>query len=186
MERTKKVSLKKTVITVFALLAVIVMVSGEKPGGESRENGFFASHNDGRTLNALGIEQRLIATREDTGGYFDVLEGVWAPEGVFGMHTHDYDEFYYIAEGDIIVDYGDRTVNASAGAFFFFPKGQAHLMKNPSTRVPLKVIILFAPAFGDGYGKIMDGLEQLSTDDPDYGAQVGELMENTGKTHSIH
>ena len=185
MERTKKGSLKKTVITGLALLAVIVMVSGEKPGRESRENGFFASQDDGRTLNAIGIEQRLIATRADTGGYFDVLEGVWAPEGVFGMHTHDYDEFYYIAEGDIIVDYGDRTVNASVGSFFFFPKGQAHLMKNPSSTVPLKVIIFFAPAFGDGYDKIMDGLEQMSTDDPDYGAKVGELMENTGKTHVI-
>ncbi len=32
MERTKKGSLKKTVITGLALLVVIVMVSGEKPG----------------------------------------------------------------------------------------------------------------------------------------------------------
>jgi len=59
-------------------------------------------------------------------------------EGEFHWHKHDNDdEFFYVAEGLLLVDLEDRTVELKPGQGITVPKGVLH-----RTRAPQRTVIL--------------------------------------------
>src|ERR1700674_1772509 len=59
-------------------------------------------------------------------------------EGEYHWHKHDSDdEFFYVVEGELLIDLEDRTVELDPGQGFVVPKGVMH-----RTRAPQRTVIL--------------------------------------------
>jgi mannose-6-phosphate isomerase-like protein (cupin superfamily) len=59
-------------------------------------------------------------------------------EGEYHWHKHDKeDEFFYVVEGQLLIDLEDRTVSLSPRQGFVVPKGITH-----RTRAPERTVIL--------------------------------------------
>ena len=61
-------------------------------------------------------------------------------EGEYHWHKHDdEDEFFYVVEGQFLIDLEDRTVDLSPGKGFVVPKGVMHRPRAPKRTVILMV-----------------------------------------------
>jgi quercetin dioxygenase-like cupin family protein len=81
-----------------------------------------------------------------TGEAYVVMVGAM-PAGDAGppLHIHPYtDEAFYIAEGEMTFQLGDREVVAGAGAFVFVPRGMVHTARN-SGPGPMRGLLLLSP-----------------------------------------
>jgi mannose-6-phosphate isomerase-like protein (cupin superfamily) len=59
-------------------------------------------------------------------------------EGEYHWHKHDADdEFFYVVDGELLIDLEDRVVTLTQGQGFVVPKGVVH-----RTRAPRRTIIL--------------------------------------------
>jgi len=87
-----------------------------------------------------------MATREDTNGKYAMWEAIVPPGGGPPSHVHSREEeSFYILEGEITFQIGEKRVVATAGMFANMPVGVPHSFKNESDR-PAKMIISVAPA----------------------------------------
>jgi mannose-6-phosphate isomerase-like protein (cupin superfamily) len=70
---------------------------------------------------------------EDTDGRFGLIEQV-VPAGFPGpaLHVHpEFDETFYVIEGQIAVRLGDEAYDAGPGTVAFVPRGVRHTFANP-------------------------------------------------------
>ncbi|RYB98581.1 cupin domain-containing protein [Ciceribacter ferrooxidans] len=48
-------------------------------------------------------------------------------QGEFTWHSHpDTDDFFFVLEGELVIELRDRTINLKAGEMFIVPKGVEH------------------------------------------------------------
>src|SRR5580692_4421633 len=93
----------------------------------------------------------FLATGEDTNGKYAMWEAIVPPGGGPPPHVHSREEEgFYIIEGEIILQVGEKRITVSAGMFANMPVGTTHSFKNEADR-PAKMLISIAPA----------GLEQM-------------------------
>jgi len=105
--------------------------------------------------------RRLFATPASTNGFNQTLCQVndsvirlGVVEGEYHWHKHDEDdEFFYVVEGQLLIDLEDRTVELSPRQGFVVPKGTTH-----RTRALERTVILmvetpesFRPAIKSDY-----------------------------------
>src|SRR3954451_11779028 len=110
--------------------------------------------NEGRTIAVVGDVYRFLATGEDTDGKYALWEAIVAPGGGPPQHVHSREEDgFYVVEGEITFQVGDKRLVATAGMFANMPVGTPHSFKNESGQ-PAKMLISVAPA----------GLEQMFFD----------------------
>jgi len=65
-------------------------------------------------------------------------------EGEYHWHKHDEDdEFFYVVDGQLLIDLEDRTVELSPRQGFVVPKGVVH-----RTRAPQRTVILMVENAG--------------------------------------
>src|SRR5205085_10894527 len=101
---------------------------------------------EGRTIAVVGDVYRFLATGEDTNGKYAMWEAIVLPGGGPPPHVHSREEEgFYILEGEITFQIGDRRFVASAGTFANMPVGTPHSFKNESGK-PAKMLISVAPA----------------------------------------
>ena len=106
---------------------------------------------EGRTIAVVGDVYRFLATGEETNGKYAMWEAVVPPGGGPPPHVHSREEEgFYIIEGEITFQIGDKRLVATAGIFANMPVGTPHSFKNESSR-PAKMLLSVAPA----------GLEQM-------------------------
>ncbi|HEY0564499.1 MAG TPA: cupin domain-containing protein [Terriglobales bacterium] len=68
----------------------------------------------------------------------DSVVRIGVVEGEYHWHKHDRDdEFFYVIEGQLLIDLEERTVELSAQQGFVVPKGVLH-----RTRAPQRTVIL--------------------------------------------
>lgn len=106
---------------------------------------------EGRTISVVGDVYRFLATGEDTNGKYALWEAIVPPGGGPPPHVHSREEEgFFILEGEITFQIGEKSVVATSGMFANMPVGTPHSFKNESNR-PAKMLITVAPA----------GLEQM-------------------------
>ena len=67
------------------------------------------------------------ATAAETGGQFTIVEITEPPGAEAPLHVHHReDEAFWILEGDVTLEVGGTTVQASAGDYAFGPRGIPH------------------------------------------------------------
>jgi quercetin dioxygenase-like cupin family protein len=81
--------------------------------------------NRSRALNVVGEKITVLASKEDTHGYEvffqDGIEGTGPPP-----HSHDWDESFFVLEGDIQFGFDGREMVATPGTLVHVPAGTEH------------------------------------------------------------
>ena len=103
-----------------------------------------------KPLNVLGMPLTLLCEASETNGDWSLFE----EEVPLGMgppaHRHDWDEAYYILDGQVNFTIDGAAVTSSRGDFNYLPRGTVHGFKGAS-ETPARVLIFAAPAHGSEF-----------------------------------
>ena len=133
---------------------------------------------EGHALDLGAIQLTWKATGDGTGGTYALAEYVGAPGSGSGFHTHTKeDESFYIVEGAMTFQLGEREFRAEAGAYVAIPRGLRHAFANAEAR-PVRAIMLVTPA---GLERFFEELAELSRR-PDGGSpeEIATLTQRYG------
>ncbi|HMI62687.1 MAG TPA: cupin domain-containing protein [Puia sp.] len=92
---------------------------------------------DGQNLSVVGDTYRILITGKETGGAFAVIDMLIPPGGGPGPHSHpDFQESFYVIDGEIEVKSEVSTYAAKKGSFVSIPKGGVvHCFKNKTDQM---------------------------------------------------
>ncbi len=86
-----------------------------------------------------------------TAGAFDFIEERLLPGASTPAHRHSReDEYFYVLDGRITFYCGERTIQATAGAFVSLPRGIVHSFRVDEAG-PARALVLCAPAGLKGF-----------------------------------
>lgn len=115
---------------------------------------------EGKTVDLGTIRMVFKAVAEDTGGAYTLAEYTGAPSSGSQLHTHhNEDESFYILEGAMTFQLGERVFEAGRGAYVTIPRGLPHAFVNQGAE-PVRAIMLFSPA---GLERFFEELVELSS-----------------------
>jgi quercetin dioxygenase-like cupin family protein len=128
-------------------------------------------------LNVLGMPLTMLCEARETGGAWSLFE----EEVPLGMgpppHRHDWDEAYYILDGEVDFIIDGQAVRSARGDFNYLPRGTVHGFKGASD-ASARVLIFAAPAHGSEF------FQELSREIhslPEDGSKIPEI----GRKHGI-
>jgi quercetin dioxygenase-like cupin family protein len=112
---------------------------------------------------------RVLLRSEESGGELSVIEtspasGVGPP-----FHRHDFDETFYVLEGELTFRVRDEFLTAGPGELVFAPRGVPHTFANLSDD-PARQLIVCAPAGFERYFARM-AAERRDMEPPDWALQ---------------
>jgi quercetin dioxygenase-like cupin family protein len=114
---------------------------------------------EGHAIDLGAIQLTWKATSGDTGGAYALAEYVGAPGSGSAFHTHSREnETFYIVEGAMTFQLGEREFRAEAGAYVWVPRGLRHAFVNAEAE-PVRALMLVAPA---GLERFFEELAALS------------------------
>jgi quercetin dioxygenase-like cupin family protein len=112
---------------------------------------------EGPVFSAVGDVYRMLATGEQTGGTYVLSEARVLPGGGPPPHIHHReDEAFFVLEGEITFQLGEKKVVGRPGSFIQGPRGIPHAFKNESS-APARMLILVTPP---GFEKFMAEIGQ--------------------------
>lgn len=119
--------------------------------------------NDGTHLTVLGDQITIKLTGDDTQGAFMMFENTNPPGHGIPMHVHrNEDETFYILEGEVEVQLGDKAITAHAGDTVFLPRDVPHGFRITGDK-PAHMLITVAPA---GFENYFAEMSRIAPDDP--------------------
>jgi mannose-6-phosphate isomerase-like protein (cupin superfamily) len=66
------------------------------------------------------------------------------------LHRHDFDEAFYVLEGELVFQVEDAVITKRAGELAFAPRGVAHTLANHSD-APARYVLVCTPAGFERY-----------------------------------
>jgi quercetin dioxygenase-like cupin family protein len=129
-----------------------------------------------QALKVLGTEVRFLCEAESTGNAWSLMEVVLPRDGGPPPHDHDWDEAYYVVEGQVEFTIDGQSYLATAGDFLYTPGGMLHGFRGASDR-PARVLIFDAPAHAARFFREVD---RNVTDLPRELPKVLEIGARTG------
>ena len=79
------------------------------------------------------LTTNVLLNNEETDGHVSVTEIVVPPHTAGPpLHTHDFDEAFYMLEGELIFQVEDELITKRAGELAFAPRNVAHTLANHS------------------------------------------------------
>jgi quercetin dioxygenase-like cupin family protein len=118
---------------------------------------------------ADGSGPRVLIRSEQTNGHVSVIETEPGPGAGPTLHHHDFDEAFYVIEGELTFQLRDEFVTARPGEVVFAPRGVPHTFAN-LTAAPARQLIVCTPAGFERYFARM-AAEQQGTDPPEWAMQ---------------
>jgi len=101
---------------------------------------------EGAAFSAVGDVYRFLAIGDQTGGVYSLCEARVLPGGGPPPHIHHReDESFFILEGELTFQLGDRRLVAKAGSFIQGPRGVPHSFKNERA-APARMLIHLSPS----------------------------------------
>lgn len=91
---------------------------------------------------------RVLLRGEETDGHLALVE--LSGRGQPPLHRHDFDETFYILEGEITFHLGEERLTRRAGELAFAPRGVPHTYANLSG-APARVLMVITPAGFERY-----------------------------------
>jgi quercetin dioxygenase-like cupin family protein len=91
---------------------------------------------------------KVLLRSEESDGHLAVVEltGGGRPP----LHRHDFDETFYVLEGELTFRLADDVFTRSAGELAFAPRGVAHTYANLSG-APVRALLVITPAGFERY-----------------------------------
>jgi quercetin dioxygenase-like cupin family protein len=112
----------------------------------------------------------VLLRSEQTAAEVSVIESA-APPGFSGppLHHHDFDETFYVIEGELTFQLREELFRVSAGEVAFAPREVPHTFTNLGTG-PARYLIVCTPAGFERYFARM-AAERQGVDPPDWALQ---------------
>jgi len=100
---------------------------------------------------ASSLTTTVLLRSEQTGGMASVVENI-LPGGFEGppLHMHDFDESFYVLEGEITFSLDGNLVTAQPGELVFAPRLVPHTLANRS-KAPARYLLICSPAGFERY-----------------------------------
>jgi quercetin dioxygenase-like cupin family protein len=91
---------------------------------------------------------KVLLRSEESGGHVAIVElgGGGRPP----LHRHDFDETFYVLEGELTFQLGEDVFTHGAGELAFAPRGVAHTYANLSG-APARALLVITPAGFERY-----------------------------------
>jgi len=94
----------------------------------------------------LNLQTNVLLRSEETDGHLSVTEIVVPPHSAGPpLHTHDFDEAFYLLEGELIFQVEDELETKAAGELSFAPRNAPHTLANHSD-APARYLLTCTPA----------------------------------------
>jgi quercetin dioxygenase-like cupin family protein len=92
------------------------------------------------------IRNKVLLRAEQSDSAVSVVESTMSA-GAPGppLHSHDFDEAFYVLDGELTYQLGNRKATAKAGELVFVRRGVPHTVANPSGR-PVRYLLVMTPA----------------------------------------
>lgn len=124
----------------------------------------------GAELEVTGVTVRLMATSDETGGAYSVIEQVDRPGGGAPPHANTREDIVMaVVEGTLEVRLPNGTVELSPGQSISVPRGTRHWTRNTGSG-PAKTLYTFVPGGFEGF--FVDAAALGSTPDLDQIAKI--------------
>src|SRR5215212_4349575 len=95
---------------------------------------------------APNLTTEVLLRSEGAGGHVSVTQIVVPPHSAGPpLHTHDFDEVFYVLEGELIFQVDDTLVTKRAGELSFAQRNVAHTLAN-HTDEPARYVLVCTPA----------------------------------------
>ena len=106
---------------------------------------FSFQKNEGDARWWMGSLAIIKATGKDTNEQFSLIEMVEYEGGEAPLHVHhNEDEAFWVLEGSLTFEVGDKTIKAETGTFLFGPKDVPHRYR--VDKGPARLLFILAPA----------------------------------------
>ena len=129
-------------------------------------------------LRVMGAQVRFLCEAQDTGKAWSLMEVQLPKDSGPPPHMHDWDEAYYVSEGEVRFFLAGDTHTVRAGDFVYAPGGTLHGFSGVSES-PARLLIFDAPAHAGAFFREVDReVKELPRDL----AKVGAI----GERHGIH
>jgi len=100
---------------------------------------------EGKTIQVPGHPITYKVVGADNNGAYSLLEAEVAGDGP-PQHIHKAEEeAFYVLEGELNIQVGERTIKGTAGSFVLIPRGIAHTFWKAEAE-PVKLLVIFSPA----------------------------------------
>jgi quercetin dioxygenase-like cupin family protein len=119
-----------------------------------------------------GNTPRVLLRSEQSGGEVAVIEGSRQPHGFAGppLHHHDFDEAFYVLEGELTFRLGDELFTRKAGELAFAARGMPHTYANHSGADARALIICTPAGFERYFGRM--AADREGVDPPEWALQT--------------
>src|SRR3954462_11515173 len=92
------------------------------------------------------LTPNVLLRSEETGGHVSVTEIVVPPHSAGPpLHTHDFDEVFYVLEGELIFQVERELSTKGAGELSFAPRNVPHALANHND-APARYLLVCTPA----------------------------------------
>ena len=96
----------------------------------------------------------VLLRSEETGGHMSVIEIVLPPRSAGPpLHTHDFDEAFYMLDGELIFQVEDELMTKREGELAFAPRNVAHALANHSDADARYLLICTPAGFERHWGR---------------------------------
>jgi quercetin dioxygenase-like cupin family protein len=116
------------------------------------------------------LRTNVLLRSEQSGGHVSMTEIV-VPARTAGppLHTHDFDEVFYMLEGELIFQVEDELTTKRAGELSFAPRNVAHALANHSDADARYLLVCTPAGFERHWGRI--AAESQGVEPPDWALQ---------------
>ena len=98
------------------------------------------------TTGKANLTTNVMLRGEETGGHVSITD-IELPPHTAGppLHTHDFDEVYYVLEGELIFQVEDTLTTKGAGELSFAARNVPHTLANHGD-APARYVLVCTPA----------------------------------------
>ena len=116
------------------------------------------------------LRTTILLRSEQSGGHVSVIENV-IPAHSRGphLHTHDFDEAFYMLEGELVFQVEDALVTKGPGELAFAPRGVPHTLANHSDAAARYVLVCTPAGFERHFARIAAAAQGVEP--PDWALQ---------------
>ena len=94
---------------------------------------------------------KVVLRSEETNGVVSAMDNNVPPNWPGPpLHRHDFDEAFYVLEGELVFQVVDQLITRRAGEMAFAPRGIAHTFANQSD-APARYMLICTPAGFERY-----------------------------------
>jgi mannose-6-phosphate isomerase-like protein (cupin superfamily) len=112
---------------------------------------------------------RFLVSSEDTNGAWSLVQLKEMPGYHTNLHRHNHtDEAFYVLEGVLTVNVGDKISDYPAGSYVLIPRGTPHAQGNRG-KVPARILLTMTPGgFERSFKDRVELFKTAKPDDPDF------------------